>query len=76
MTYHLQLLDYERMTMAIFKAIGRRYFDYMMNVEADNSDEAYNLALEAPMHKWTQLSGDNVVEIYAIEDPEGEEKDV
>lgn len=62
--------------MKIFKAVGRRYFEYMLEVEANNSDEAYNYALETPADKWTQLNGDNVVEIYAIEDPEGEEQDV
>jgi hypothetical protein len=60
----------------IFKAVGRRYFEYMLEVEANNSDEAYNYALETPADKWTQLNGDNVVEIYAIEDPEGDEQDV
>lgn len=48
----------------------------MLEVEANNSDEAYNYALETPADKWTQLNGDNVVEIYAIEDPEGDEQDV
>ena len=62
--------------MKIFKAVGRRYFEYMLEVEANNSDEAYNYALETPADKWTQLNGDNVVEIYAIEDPEGDEQDV
>jgi hypothetical protein len=55
-----------------YKAIGRRYFEYELLVEATNADEAYNYALETPPSKWTQLQGDNVVEIYAIEDPNGE----
>jgi len=59
--------------MPKYTAIGRRYFEYKLVVEAQDEHEAYNIALESETHKWTQLEGDQVVEIYSILDPEGEE---
>lgn len=59
--------------MAKYTAYGRRYYDYKLVIEADNSNDAYNEALATETHKWTQLEGDQFIEVTNIETPDGEE---
>ena len=53
--------------MKTFKVIGRLMSDYAVNVEAENADQAYDIAANLESHKWSQLETDDVIEPIEVE---------
>jgi hypothetical protein len=41
--------------------------DYAVNVEAENADQAYDIAANLESHKWSQLETDDVIEPIEVE---------
>ena len=48
--------------MQTFKVIGRKMSDYVVHVDAQNADQAYDIAADLETHKWSQLETDDVIE--------------
>ena len=53
--------------MKIFKVIGRKMSDYAATVEAEDADQAYDIAADLETHKWSQLETDDVIEPIEVE---------
>jgi hypothetical protein len=54
--------------MPKYKVIGRKMFDYMIDIEAASADEAYDKAGQAQTHEWTELVNDDVIEPIEVYD--------
>jgi hypothetical protein len=48
--------------MKIYKVLGRKMFDYIIEVEAETEEEAYDKASEAETHNWSNIPNDDVIE--------------
>lgn len=53
--------------MKTFKVIGRLMSDYFVHVDAQDADQAYDIASELETHKWSQLETDDVIEPIEVE---------
>lgn len=53
--------------MKTFKVIGRLMSDYAVHVDAENADQAYDIAANLETHKWSQLETDDVIEPIEVE---------
>ena len=56
--------------MPKYKVIGRKMFDYMLDIEAASLDEAYDKAGQKQTHEWTELVNDDVIEPIEVYDHE------
>ena len=54
--------------MPKYKVIGRKMFDYMIDIEAASLDEAYDKAGQAETYQWTELVNDDVIEPIEVYD--------
>jgi len=50
-----------------FKVIGRLMSDYFVHVDAQDADQAYDIAANLETHKWSQLETDDVIEPIEVE---------
>lgn len=48
--------------MPKYKVFGRKMFDYMMTVEAENVSDAYDKAMQAKTNEWSNVPNDDVIE--------------
>ena len=53
--------------MKTFKVIGRLMSDYFVHVDAQDADQAYDIAANLETHKWSQLETDDVIEPIEVE---------
>lgn len=53
--------------MKTFKVIGRKMSDYSVHVDAQDADQAYDIAADLETHKWSQLETDDVIEPIDVE---------
>lgn len=53
--------------MQTYRVYGDKLIHYYVDVEADNSDDAYDIAEGLETHKWFQLEQDNVIEPHTVE---------
>lgn len=53
--------------MQTYRVYGNKSDEYYVDVEAIDSDEAYDIAAELDTHKWFLLEEDNVIEPHTVE---------
>ena len=54
--------------MPTYKVLGRKMFDYMIDIEAASADEAYDKAGQAQTNEWSEVINDDVIEPIEVYD--------
>jgi hypothetical protein len=50
-----------------YKVTGDKLISYYMDVEANDPDEAWDIAAAAGSHEWLEIESDNTIEVYNVE---------
>lgn len=58
--------------MPMFKVIGSRTNTYYMDVSAEDSRQAYDIAFERDTNDWSEIETDNIIEIVEVLEEENE----
>ena len=53
--------------MTKFKVYGDKLFEYYIEVEAENAEEAWDIASNAETHKWIQIETDSIIEVSFVD---------
>lgn len=56
----------------MFKVIGSRTNTYYMDVSAEDSRQAYDIAFERDTNDWSEIETDNIIEILEVLEEENE----
>ena len=53
--------------MTKFKVYGDKLFEYYIEVEAENAEEAWDIASNAATHEWIQIENDSIIEVEFVD---------
>ena len=53
--------------MTNYKVYGDKVDEYYINVEAENAEEAWDIASNAATHEWIQIESDSVIEVSFVD---------
>ena len=53
--------------MSKYRVFGDKVDEYYINVEAENAEEAWDIASNAATHEWIQIESDSVIEVSFVD---------
>lgn len=53
--------------MTKYRVTGDKLIKYYIDVEADDSDEAWDIASAAGTHEWFEMESDDTIEVFNVE---------
>ena len=53
--------------MTKYRVTGDKLIKYYIDVEADDSDEAWDIASAAGTHEWFEIESDNTIEVFDVQ---------
>ena len=53
--------------MSKYRVFGDKVVEYYIDVEAENAEEAWDIASNAPTHSWFKIERDNLIEVHFVD---------